>query len=65
MDPKERMKINDRYEVDSDEDEVEFSKPGSIVRLKFKNFMQYTETEFHCGPNLNTIVGPNGSGKSR
>ena len=44
---------------------VEFSTPGSIRRLKFINFMQYTETEFLCGPNLNVIIGPNGSGKSR
>ena len=45
--------------------EIGFSQPGSIVRLKFINFMQYTETEFQCGPNLNVIIGPNGSGKSR
>ena len=42
-----------------------FTQPGSIVRMKFVNFMQYSETEFHCGPNLNVIIGPNGSGKSR
>ena len=41
-----------------------FTQPGSIVRMKFVNFMQYSETEFHCGPNLNVIIGPNGSGKS-
>lgn len=41
-----------------------FSQPGSIVRLKFINFMQYKDTEFSCGPNLNVIIGPNGSGKS-
>ena len=41
-----------------------FTQPGSIVSLRFVNFMQYTETEFQCGPNLNVIIGPNGSGKS-
>ena len=41
-----------------------FSQPGSIVRLKFINFMQYKDTAFNCGPNLNVIIGPNGSGKS-
>jgi len=43
---------------------AKFSQPGSIVRLKFINFMQYKDTEFSCGPNLNVIIGPNGSGKS-
>ena len=42
----------------------EFSQAGSVVRLRFKNFMQYTDTEFLLGPNLNVIIGPNGSGKS-
>ena len=41
-----------------------FSQPGSIVRLKFFNFMQLEDTEFRPGPNLNVIIGPNGSGKS-
>jgi hypothetical protein len=40
------------------------SQPGSIVRLKFINFMQYKDTAFNCGPNLNVIIGFNGSGKS-
>ena len=43
---------------------VKFSQAGSIVRLKFVNFMQYKDTAFNCGPNLNVIIGPNGSGKS-
>ena len=54
-------------ELLSDDDENDgrrFTQPGSIVRMRFVNFMQYTETEFHCGPNLNVIIGPNGSGKS-
>ena len=54
-------------ELLSDENENDgrrFTQPGSIVRMRFVNFMQYTETEFHCGPNLNVIIGPNGSGKS-
>jgi len=41
-----------------------FKQAGSIVRLKFINFMQYGDTEFKAGPNLNVIIGPNGSGKS-
>ena len=36
-----------------------------IIKYFVQNFMQYTETEFQCGPNLNVIIGPNGSGKSR
>lgn len=39
------------------EEEVKFSQPGSITRLKFINFMQYNEVEFKCGPNLNVIIG--------
>ena len=65
MAPRKKMRPDASPEEESDHDEVEFTQPGSIVRLKFINFMQYTETEFHCGPNLNTIIGPNGSGKSR
>eukprot|EP00088_Acartia_fossae_P007559 TRINITY_DN1355_c0_g1_i1.p1 TRINITY_DN1355_c0_g1~~TRINITY_DN1355_c0_g1_i1.p1 ORF type:complete len:1045 (-),score=359.52 TRINITY_DN1355_c0_g1_i1:421-3555(-) len=42
----------------------EFSQDGSIVRMKFVNFMQYTDTEVTMGPNLNIIIGPNGAGKS-
>jgi len=42
----------------------EFTQAGSVVRLKFRNFMQYSDTEFKLGPNLNVIIGPNGSGKS-
>ena len=40
-----------------DGDKIQFSQPGSIKRLKFINFMQYTEVEFECGPNLNVIIG--------
>ena len=35
-----------------------------FFRLKFSNFMQYRDTEFDLGPNLNVIIGPNGAGKS-
>jgi len=51
-------------EDENDFEDIEFTQPGSIKRLKFFNFMQYTEVEFECGPNLNVIIGPNGSGKS-
>ncbi|KAF2434889.1 structural maintenance of chromosome complex subunit SmcA [Tothia fuscella] len=37
---------------------------GAIVRIKVKNFVTYTATEFRLGPNLNMILGPNGTGKS-
>ena len=64
--PEKKMKqsLPDSLPENGDE-EVRHTKPGSIVRVKFVNFMQYTETEFQCGPNLNVIIGPNGSGKSR
>ncbi|KAF2655795.1 P-loop containing nucleoside triphosphate hydrolase protein [Lophiostoma macrostomum CBS 122681] len=39
-------------------------KPGSIVRVKLKNFVTYTAAEFHPGPSLNMVIGPNGTGKS-
>jgi len=45
-------------------EKAKFEQDGSIVRLKFENFMQYSDTEFLMGPNLNVIIGPNGSGKS-
>ncbi|KAI9655521.1 MAG: Structural maintenance of chromosomes protein 5 [Bathelium mastoideum] len=39
-------------------------QPGSIVRVRLKNFVTYTATEFHPGPSLNMVIGPNGTGKS-
>lgn len=39
-------------------------QPGSIVRVKLKDFVTYTNAEFNLGPNLNMIIGPNGTGKS-
>ena len=43
-----------------------FSKhpPGSILRVKLKNFVTYADIEFEPGPNMNLVIGPNGSGKS-
>jgi chromosome segregation ATPase len=38
--------------------------PGSIVRVRLKNFVTYDAVEFSPGPHLNMIVGPNGTGKS-
>ncbi|KAI0309852.1 P-loop containing nucleoside triphosphate hydrolase protein [Amylostereum chailletii] len=38
--------------------------PGSIVRVKLKNFVTYDHVEFRPGPHLNMIIGPNGTGKS-
>lgn len=39
-------------------------QPGSIIRVKLKNFVTYTAAEFHLGPSLNMVIGPNGTGKS-
>jgi chromosome segregation ATPase len=39
-------------------------QPGSIVRVKVRNFVTYEEAEFFLGPNLNMVIGPNGTGKS-
>lgn len=39
-------------------------QPGSIVRVKLRNFVTYTAAEFHLGPSLNMVIGPNGTGKS-
>ena len=68
--PRKEARPASQEEPDADHEVMEsgeprHTQPGSITRLKFINFMQYTETEFQCGPNLNVIIGPNGSGKSR
>lgn len=39
-------------------------QPGSLVRVKLRNFVTYTSVEFYPGPSLNMIIGPNGTGKS-
>ena len=39
-------------------------QPGSIVRVKLKDFVTYTAVEFLPGPSLNMVIGPNGTGKS-
>jgi len=39
-------------------------KPGSIRRVKLKNFLTYSDVEFCPGPRLNIVIGPNGTGKS-
>ena len=39
-------------------------QPGTIRRVKLKNFVTYTEAEFFPGPSLNMVLGPNGTGKS-
>ena len=65
MSQRKRVRRNssgESSEEDGDTGEEEavtftFTQPGSILRLKFYNFMQYTEVEFHCGPNLNVIIG--------
>ena len=39
-------------------------QPGSILRVKLKDFVTYTAVEFTPGPSLNMVIGPNGTGKS-
>lgn len=34
------------------------------MRIKLKNFLTYSDTEFFPGPNMNMVIGPNGTGKS-
>jgi len=48
----------------ADRDAPDLHQPGSIVRIKVKNFVTYTAAEFKCRPSLNMIIGPNGTGKS-
>ncbi|CCH40538.1 Structural maintenance of chromosomes protein [Wickerhamomyces ciferrii] len=38
--------------------------PGSIIKVKVKNFVTYALTQFTLSPSLNMIIGPNGTGKS-
>ncbi|KAF5388335.1 hypothetical protein D9615_000804 [Tricholomella constricta] len=54
--PKERFKTLPR--------DVDGYIPGSIVRIRLKNFVTYDFVEFSVGPYLNMILGPNGTGKS-
>eukprot|EP00854_Cymbomonas_tetramitiformis_P016509 gene16509-19603_t len=37
---------------------------GSVLKVKLKNFMIFTDIEFSPGPRLNLLLGPNGTGKS-
>jgi len=48
----------------SQHDKAHEYKPGSIRRIKLRNFLTYGHVEFHPGPRLNMVVGPNGTGKS-
>ncbi len=56
--------------MESDEEDMAAARsprprvPGTIVRVSVRDFMQYTESSFRPGPNLNVILGPNGAGKS-
>ncbi|KAF2458103.1 P-loop containing nucleoside triphosphate hydrolase protein [Lineolata rhizophorae] len=43
---------------------AEKHQPGSIIRVRVKNFVTYEAAEFNLGPSLNMIIGPNGTGKS-
>ena len=38
--------------------------PGSVVRIRMKNFLTYDHCEVFPGPRLNVVIGPNGTGKS-
>ena len=44
--------------------DLEEYQPGALVKLKVRNFVTYSLTEFSLSPSLNMIIGPNGSGKS-
>ncbi|KAF1945152.1 structural maintenance of chromosomes protein-like protein 5 [Clathrospora elynae] len=56
---------NDQQTQDGGNTYVEDAfQPGSLVRVKLKNFVTYTDAEFHLGPSLNMVIGPNGTGKS-
>eukprot|EP00551_Chaetoceros_affinis_P006129 CAMPEP_0203670242 /NCGR_PEP_ID=MMETSP0090-20130426/6384_1 /ASSEMBLY_ACC=CAM_ASM_001088 /TAXON_ID=426623 /ORGANISM="Chaetoceros affinis, Strain CCMP159" /LENGTH=1165 /DNA_ID=CAMNT_0050535065 /DNA_START=104 /DNA_END=3601 /DNA_ORIENTATION=+ len=48
----------------SPEERLRQYKPGSILRVKLKNFLTYADVEFRPGPRLNVVCGPNGTGKS-
>ncbi|KAK8251323.1 P-loop containing nucleoside triphosphate hydrolase protein [Phyllosticta capitalensis] len=39
-------------------------QPGSLVRIRLKNFVTYSSAVFNIGPALNMVIGPNGNGKS-
>ena len=49
--------VEKKSKTGEEEERPRFTQPGSIVRIKFVNFMQYSQTEFQCGPNLNVIIG--------
>ncbi|KAI9670897.1 MAG: Structural maintenance of chromosomes protein 5 [Caeruleum heppii] len=44
--------------------EPEPHQPGSIVRVRLRDFVTYSSAEFFPGPSLNMVIGPNGTGKS-
>jgi hypothetical protein len=35
--------------------------PGSVLKVKMRNFMTYSNVEFSPGRRLNLILGPNGA----
>ncbi|CAM9983971.1 unnamed protein product, partial [Heterosigma akashiwo] len=37
-------------------------KRGSLLRIRLKNFLTYSEVTIYPGPKLNLVVGPNGTG---
>jgi len=59
----ETMTVDDIDRPSQEERDSHF-KPGSIKRVKLKNFLTYDAVEFMPGPRLNVVVGPNGTGKS-
>jgi chromosome segregation ATPase len=60
----ERSNDNRRNDHAGEASVEEVFQPGTLVRVKLKNFVTYTAAEFHLGPSLNMIIGPNGTGKS-
>ncbi|RDD45130.1 Structural maintenance of chromosomes protein 5 [Trichoplax sp. H2] len=45
------------------EDEQQYSR-GSLLEIRLKNFLTYSDCKFRFGPKMNLVAGPNGSGKS-
>ncbi|GMM34370.1 DNA repair ATPase [Saccharomycopsis crataegensis] len=63
LDSRTTKRMKTRHEND---DEIDLDKynDGNIVKIKLKNFVTYSKTEFILSPTLNMIIGPNGTGKS-
>jgi chromosome segregation ATPase len=61
---RDRANGNRHHDRPGDVPAEDVFQPGTLVRVKLRNFVTYTAAEFHLGPSLNMIIGPNGTGKS-